>query len=436
MDSRKPVTTTTRSLAVWLTLSVSVFVLVGSLALLGLVQHQVRREEAASFEALARANAAFLDRTPLPQSKQMARQLGEVMGAQVFFQKDDKLTGASPASVKLPPPDGKARWTGDSLSITRQLRNGTEVSFQRTARETPAESILNRTDTWLALGVFWSLALALAAWLARRVTRPLTQLAVAAPRIGSDESLPNLPLSRGDEIGQLARSLAETHSSLQTERERRRAAERLALLGRMATSLAHEVRNPVSAIRLHAQLLEGASVDDAAASRALIESEATRIESLVRQWMMFARPGPPVMKEFQLGELIVRTLSVVQPQAQHANVTISNQAQDRLLTGDSERIGQVLHNLFINAIQAMPRGGELTIRTTPDLVIEDQGSGFSPEALAHATEPFFSEKEGGMGLGLAVAAEICAAHGAVLSIGNRPEGGGCVTIRFSSDLSS
>jgi signal transduction histidine kinase len=148
------------------------------------------------------------------------------------------------------------------------------------------------------------------------------------------------------------------------------------------------------------------------------------------------------MKEFDLGELIARTLQVIQPQAQHAQVNIVNQSTDALLVGDSERIGQVLHNLFINAIQAMPRGGELLIRSEQvkrrisRLIIEDQGTGFSAEALARATEPFFSEKEGGMGIGLAVASEICVAHGAALGICNRDEGGGRVTIRFNEDSAS
>jgi len=118
-----------------------------------------------------------------------------------------------------------------------------------------------------ALGVFWLLSAALGIWLARRVTRPLRLLAGALPHLGTENELPVVPSDRRDEIGQLARALITTHQTLNDERERRRAAERLALLGRMTASLAHEVRNTVAAIQMHAQLLEGASPEESAMSR-------------------------------------------------------------------------------------------------------------------------------------------------------------------------
>ena len=134
----------------------------------------------------------------------------------------------------------------------------------------------------------------------------------------------------------------------------------MALLGRMAAGLAHEVRNPVTAIRLHAQLLEGAGPEDAAESRALIESEAERIEMLVGQWLRFARPAPPVMVELDLREVVGRGVARQAAQAAYAGVTLSVEAAGAGRCGsmgDGERLSQVLANLLLNAIQAMPQGG-------------------------------------------------------------------------------
>jgi len=435
----------TRSLALWLTLSVGVFVLACSLALLAVFNHRVAREESAEFEALARTNAAFLNRTPLPHSDKMAAQLGEVMGARVFFVQDGLLIGRpgdnGDVSLRAIPPDGRVHpLAGGLLVVGHPLRQGARVVFVRQAGEaanTTSLAMLERSDTWGTLGVFWLLSFVLAWWLSRRVARPLRDLASAVHEVGGDEPLRALPVERADEIGLLARALADTHASLLEERERRRAAERLALLGRMATGLAHEVRNPVSAIRLHAQLLEDAPEEEAAASIALIESEAARIEALVSQWMRYAKPAPPVMTGVSVPELVRQAIQTMEPQARHAGVAI--QSPDPLLPeppmiqADRSRLQQVLLNLLLNAIQAMPRGGTVSVQIEVgeaglSIAVEDQGQGFSDTALARYGEPFFSEKEGGMGLGLAVSQELCRAHGGDLRVKNRAEGGARVAI--------
>lgn len=437
-----------RSLALWLTLSVGVFVLACSLGLLAVFNQRVAREESAEFEALARANAAFLDRTPLPHSGKMAAQLGEVMGAGVFFLQDGVLVGRpgdkGEARLHEVVPDGRAHRLADGLLVVgHSLKRGSRVFFVRQAGEAASSSslaMLKRSDTWGTLGVFWLLSFGLAWWLSRRVARPLRDLASAVHEVGGDQPLPALPTDRSDEIGLLARALADTHASLLEERERRRAAERLALLGRMATSLAHEVRNPVSAIRLHAQLLEGAPAEEAAASIALIESEAARIEALVSQWMRYAKPAPLVLAAVNLTELVQQAIQTMEPQARHAKVVMEAPAplpQPPVVQADGARLHQVLLNLLLNAIQAMPRGGAVTVQihageAQMSIVIEDQGPGFSAVALARLGEAFFTEKEGGMGLGLAVSQELCRAHGGELRAENRPEGGARVIVSLMS----
>ena len=295
------------SLAVWMTSSVAVFVLLGSLSLVLAFERHLDREERRAFEGLARVNAGFLERTRLPQSEKMAAQLGEIIGARVFFwqPKTGQVVGRANDSVARAAlrmdADGKVKVMPDrAWMVGVPGRDGSRVIFLRPGEQRVLA--LDRADTWLALGLFWVLSLGLGWWLARRVTRPLRSLAESLPLVGTERELPVLPVGRRDEIGQLAQTLTRTHESLRNERERRRAAERHAMLGRMATSLAHEVRNPVAAIRLHAQLLESAPADEAAISRQLIESEAERIEGLVGQWLSYAKPAPPVLTAVDVAE--------------------------------------------------------------------------------------------------------------------------------------
>ncbi len=425
-----------------MTASVAVFVLAGSLVLLWVFAGAAEREERAAFEALARADCAFLDQTGLPRSAQMAAQLGAVTGVRVFFKSasQERLVGDG----RSPPPpmleaageDGRAQVQGRSWVIARSLRDGSSVYFVREAPERLAA--LERRETWLALIVFWVLSLGLGAWLARRVAVPIQALARALPDVGEDRALPAIPIEREDEIGQLARCLSATHDALLDEREQRRAGERLALLGRMAASLAHEVRNPVAAIKLHAQLVDGASASDAAASLHLIEAEADRIESLVRQWMLFAKPAPPRRSELDLSELVRELVLEKAAMARHAAVELHLTGDDapKTIQADAERVRQALVNVLNNAIQATPSGGKVMVQLSQSeahvrIDVIDQGRGFSDEALAHLAEPFFSEKEGGMGLGLAVTSEVCRAHGGDLQACTGPDGGACVSLTLA-----
>lgn len=203
-------------------------------------------------------------------------------------------------------------------------------------------------------------------------------------------------------------------------------AQRFGMLGSIATALAHEIRNPIAAIRLHGQLLEHTEPVNAG----LIVYEAAKIEDMLNQWMFLARPEPPRKTEIALVELIAKTVRVLAPAASHAQVQIAVTASpSRSVQADIHRLGQVFHNIILNAIQAMPEGGTLSISVSEnDVCFADTGPGFSPTALRRAANTLYSEKEGGMGLGLNVARKIVRAHDGYLIIGNRSEGGALVRV--------
>jgi signal transduction histidine kinase len=425
MDKNRPISSKSGSLAVWLVASFGAFVLVGSIALMAFFQHLTKVEEKVALESLGRTNALFLDQSNLPQSKHMAEQLGRVMGAEVEF----RYVSESSSTFA----DGSARRWGDLLSVGFKLKNGREVWFSRESYQPGVVSFWKRLDAQFALGGFWALSLLFSVWIGRKVTRPLAKLAAAIPEIGGDQPLIGLPSSGPQEIVSLANALSDAHGSLVEEREKRRHAERLALLGRMATSLAHEVRNPVSAIRLHAQLLERVCGTNEKMSAALIVSEAERIEFLVNQWMRYAKPEPVQMVQVDLAALAADACHGLSLQAKHAGVVIHQEIDPNWtkhdVKGDRDRLRQVLCNLLLNAIQSMPKGGEVKLRVLPGLLeVEDQGGGFSSQALERFGEPFHSEREGGMGLGVAVSKEIIESHGGKILVENLLEKGACVRI--------
>ncbi len=432
----------TRRISAWLPLSLVAFALLGSLLLVWVFQRFAQREDRAALAALAQANAAFLEHSTLPKSEKMAAQLAQLLGVSVWFQQTAQRHGQAPSGLPATlSADGQVSAHGPLLVIGMPLSDGGAASalfFARPSR--PSSAVLLRRDTWLTLAAFWLLAAVFGVLLARHVTRPLGQLARALPLLATDQALPPLPTERPDEIGQLALSFEAAHATVASERRRRTEAERLALLGRMATSLAHEVRNPLAAIRLHAQLLEGASDSERRVSQQLIESETARIEGLVSQWLHYARPSPPRLLPVNLHALQQRTCQLLQPQARHAGVHLVQASvvddPSPMVLGDADRLHQALSNLVLNAIQATPAGGEVGLVLEADtaqlsLQVLDTGPGFSPDALLSGGDPFFTEREGGMGLGLTVARDIVSAHGGSLSWSNRSAtGGAAVTLRL------
>jgi signal transduction histidine kinase len=205
----------------------------------------------------------------------------------------------------------------------------------------------------------------------------------------------------------------------------------------MATGLAHEIHNPLAAIRLHAQLIDSAPdaefSETARDALPVLLDETARIEGLVNQWMFLARPVPPQTSAADLSELVANVAHGHRAFAAPARVEIIQYLEPRLTVSmDSRRMTQALRNVIVNAIHAMPSGGTLTItgrRQGGNVRLEfaDTGGGFSPTALARHAELFYTEKEGGMGIGLSVSTEILKAHRGVLTVGNGPDGGAVVT---------
>ncbi|MEA3211222.1 MAG: two-component system, NtrC family, sensor histidine kinase HydH [Chthoniobacter sp.] len=445
----------------WLRLAwpVLLYVVAGSLALVLWLHTSARRESRSVFATLANTNADFIRSARLPANERVAESIGRVLNMQVFFRYGSwEMAPATTGAISfvkglelVPPPSGKlekhaalireltmpegiARAGPDFEAIAVPIEK--EVSLVLVRPMEPAFSFLLRPQTLFVLGAFWLLSVVLAWSLTRGLVRPLRLIAERLPHI-EDDSARTLPgAERPDEIGQLARAYLHTRAQLSDERSQRQKSERLALLGRMATGLAHEIHNPLAAIRMHAQLIDSTPDHELAGaareSLPVLIGEAAKIEGLVNQWMFLARPAPPQTARADLAEIVAGVVRALTPQAAHARVELVNRALCGLPTRvDARRLAQAIGNVILNAIQAMPGGGSVHIDGSAAEVVRlsfrDTGRGFSAKALAHHAELFFSEKEGGMGIGLSVTSEILRAHAGSLHVGNAPEGGGLVT---------
>ncbi len=416
------------------------FVAAGSLLLLAMFQHQQEQEQERVFAALARVDADFVRRLNLPRSVKLADDLGQLLGMQIHFldaqgRLEPLLSDKEAAPLKALE-DGRVQELEGGWQVLKLgLDERHSMIFLR--RKPEMTLSLWHPATRNALLVFWGLSAALGWVIAGQVVRPVTRLTRGLAGFFENRDRVPAEAGRGDEIGALARALTQARDDLVEERRRREQSERMALLGRMATGLAHEIKNPLASIQLHAQLVDAGALDaESAQSLRHVQAEVRVIEGLVNQWLYLTRPQPPRMELLDLEEVLKEVLAALQPQADHAGVRLVKHAgagPGLKLKGDRARLQQVFRNLVLNAIQAMPRGGLLEVDSKGGegrcvLVFRDHGAGFSRQALDHGVELFFSEKEGGMGVGLNVAQEIISAHGGGLMLKNHPEGGAWVEL--------
>ena len=223
----------------------------------------------------------------------------------------------------------------------------------------------------------------------------------------------------------LSTVLLVTLRNLLRGEEAARRAEHLAMAGTLSASVAHEVRNPLGVISGMAELLleRAAPGTREHALAGDILGEVERLNRVVTGFLDFARPSPPEPRRVEVEALVARTVSLLQASLARRKIEVVTDVPPGLapVVADAGRIEQVLLNLVLNARDAMPGGGTLTLQARPagrrvELSITDTGSGIAPSVRARLTEPFFTTKERGTGLGLAVVRRIVEEHGGRLLI--------------------
>jgi two-component system NtrC family sensor kinase len=223
------------------------------------------------------------------------------------------------------------------------------------------------------------------------------------------------------------RQLEEKSRQLLDAQKELAKSERLAGLGMLAAGVAHEINNPLAVIRGNAELLQ-VSIPDSSEDREEVDAiveEAIRIGRIVNNLRAFSRSGMQRISHFSLGGLLDGILDQIGHQIplDRYRVVRGYWGRDVAMEGDEDQLRQVFTNLIVNGLQAMPEGGELTVDAAPDgtegwvcVTVCDHGSGIREEDMSRLFTPFFSTKQQGTGLGLAVSYGIVSDHGGEISV--------------------
>jgi signal transduction histidine kinase len=244
-----------------------------------------------------------------------------------------------------------------------------------------------------------------------------------------------------DQLRRTAEDLQGSIEQLRSTEEQLIQAAKLAAVGRLSAGLAHEIRNPLASIKGSAEILADDFPPENPKHRLLrvLVDESARLNHVLTRFLAFARPRPIERQEFAINDEIAGVVSLLQAQKEGSAVRFATPpvgpgaAASPRVRGDREQLRQVLLNVILNACQAAGEQGEVriicdTVDGMLRIRIRDSGPGFTDEALADAFTPFFTTKEQGTGLGLAVSHRIVESHGGRIHASNPLEGGGLIEI--------
>lgn len=317
----------------------------------------------------------------------------------------------------------------DSVAVYQPIATSHDPRYSALVAVAPladAKAAARRAAAWLGFAMLAAAALLCVVLLAlvRNITRPLSHLSALADRIAAGEREQRLDLPRSDEIGALAGALNSMMLRLGEYEARLASRSRLSALGEMSARLAHEIRNPLTGLKLHLQLLaERADAREAPRIGQLL-AEVQRLELLVSSTLMLGGEQPLDRVPTDLQPLVSEVLDLMGPSLSHRGIRAESRCAPALrAVVDRGRLRQAILNLVVNAADAMPQGGSLLVGVEPDeaasrlgIFVEDSGPGVSDEVLTRLREAPVSTKAFGLGLGLAVCRDVAAAHGGELLI--------------------
>jgi signal transduction histidine kinase len=283
-----------------------------------------------------------------------------------------------------------------------------------------------------------------AAFLARRITRPLHRLAEGTVRIARGDFSQAIVDSSRDEVGDLARSFNEMTSQLLQARERMEEAnrclvqhEKLASIGRMAATIAHEIRNPLTSVKLNIQKVaeeEGAG-ETVKAHLGLALEGIDQIERFIKELLNFTRVQELIPERWQVDQIIDESLKVIKSALAQKKIIVERASIADLppVLADADKLRQVFLNVLRNALEALDPGGRITVgcdtvaeegRTMVRVRIADNGPGIAEKDRPNVFEPFYTTKPSGFGLGLANARKIVEQHKGRIAVAKK-RGRGC-----------
>ncbi|HEX3877075.1 MAG TPA: ATP-binding protein [Bryobacteraceae bacterium] len=289
------------------------------------------------------------------------------------------------------------------------------------------------------------LGLALSGWATARITRPVKRLAESARKVAAGNWGATVEVVTADEIGQLAQAFNRMTHELVEQRERLVQSERVAAWRELARRLAHELKNPLFPLQITVENMRRAreqypdQFDEVfREGSSTLLAELANLRQIVSRFSDFAKMPAPAMHPVQLNDIAAETVKLFAPQLEQAHITARTELSPNLRTimADPEQLSRVMRNLTLNAIDAMPKGGTLTIRTMPHeegvrLEVADTGQGLTPEECERLFTPYYTTKTHGTGLGLAIVQSVVSDHRGRISVASEPGRGASFRIDLS-----
>ena len=238
------------------------------------------------------------------------------------------------------------------------------------------------------------------------------------------------------ELQATAEQLSKVYQELQDSFEQLRRADRLSAIGQLAASLAHEIRNPLGSIEGAVDILERHGADEKRLEfLSIIKKECQRLSRLLTNLLDFAKPRKPQVAAVNVRQVVEAVVNLARHAAERSAIVLEAEIEPNLgsIEGDAEQLQQVILNLTLNAIQAMPEGGKIRLdvrQRNSEIAIEivDQGQGIDEADTDRVFDPFYTTKQGGTGLGLSVAHQIVSQHAGRIMVSRNPDRGMSFTV--------
>lgn len=364
--------------------------------------------------------SALTDLPPLMEGGRLGSDLQNFPNKKTAANKDsDNETHAVPIETS-----DRGRWY-----VMVLLRNDKSEATRRAARPLLVTLAVLSISTLITFFLVW------------RFTRPIANLSDAARRVADGDLHVRVPDEhRKDEMGQLAQRFNEMTAELEKSKEleaQLQQAEKSAVIGRLGSAIAHEIRNPLNYINLTLDHLRSKFTPEDPQRRETFErltsqlkAEVARINQQISDFLNYSRPAKADLKPIDVRSVIDDSLRIIEAQASENGIKVGVVEHENVpkILGDPEFLRSVFNNLLINAMQAMEKsGGHLNIKIMPGenngfvrIDVADTGNGIPEENLSKIFEPYFSTKETGTGLGLAIVQKIVDIHHGSIGVESKP----------------
>ncbi len=357
---------------------------------------------------------------PLQESKRLGADAAKFPNA--ALDPNDESDGEAHV---IPVDTSKGRWY-----VMVILKNDKKESAQRAARPLVYTLLVLSLSTFITILLVW------------RFTRPVADLSNAAREVArGNMGVRVKDYGQTNEMGGLSARFNEMTAELEKKQEleaKLQEVEKSAVVGRLGSAIAHEIRNPLNYINLTLDHLRAKFTPEDAAKRedfekltAQLKAEVARINQQISDFLSYSRPPNVNLQPTDVRKVVEDSLRIVEAQAADCSIKISLVERENVphIFADAEYLRSLFNNLFINAVQAMEStGGNLSVKISPDaefvkIEISDTGKGIDEENLAKIFEPYFSTKETGTGLGLAIVQKVVDVHNGIIEVTSTPNEG-------------